>query len=409
MLYEITEHTRDMIDQANSLLSTYFQKPIHFSRIVQLSEPERRNLILRLEIDMPTSLIPRSIILKKTEIEKQNVKAETEEAQLSRFAHDWAGLEFLTQIGGNHAPYFYSGSLEHQFILFEDLGLHSSLVGALTRSASNNNVGIAETALEKYVKRLGKMHADTAGHFSLFSKILTRIYPKVDRYHYFPDLSEIICLFEKLDIFSNELESEIRDIVDFAQSKNDFHVFLHGDICPDNVFFVGDDIRFIDFEFGDFGNAFIDGTYLRMFMPSCWCSKKFPESVINKMESIYREELKRKILITSNEEEYNKNLTYACAYWVIRNLQNLDEMELIDREWVGASGLTDADSLWDPSTNTARPRVLSRLKAFVSLSNKTGHFPQLSHRINSLLSFLKNKWPETNELDLYPVFNGNFS
>jgi hypothetical protein len=212
--FEIVEHTRGMVNQASNLLSAHFQKAIHFHQIVQLSEPDRRNLILRLEINDPTSSIPKTVILKKTEVDIKAKENETEESQLSRFAHDWAGLEFLTQIGGNHAPLFYAGNFEHQFILIEDLGTeHPSLVGPLTRAASPNNVQKAEFALEKYVNRLGKMHADTAGKYSLFSNILKRIYPNADRYHYFPDISEIINLFGKLKITSPELEIEIRNVL----------------------------------------------------------------------------------------------------------------------------------------------------------------------------------------------------
>lgn len=84
-------------------------------------------------------------------------------------------------------------------------------------------------------------------------------------------------------------------------------------------------------------------------------------------------------------------------------------MELLEREWIGSGGPVDSDSLWDPSTNASRPRILTRLNAFISLSKKTGHFPLLTDTFNSYLSFLKDKWAGTNELDLYPVFNNSFS
>jgi len=410
MLEESTFHSRDMINTASKLLSNYFQMPIHFSKIIQLSEPDRRNLILRLEINAPNTSMPEAIILKQTSIEKKDgvdEGGESEQGQLSRFAHDWAGLEFLTKIGANHAPKFYAGDLEHRFILIEDLGTdHPSLVGPLLRASTSENLQKAEIALESYMKRLGKMHADTAGQYSVFSSILNRIYPKAVRYHFIPehDFSEIINIFKKLNHYSKELEAEINNIFIFFKSKNDFNVLLHGDICPDNVYFQGNKILFIDFEFGDFGNALIDGAYLRMAMPSCWCAKTFPSSIINRMEFLYREELKTKIISANDDAEYNKQLTYACAYWVIRSLQTLDEMELVEQEWIGSGGPVDADSLWDPTQNAARPRVLSKLDAFITLAKTTNHLPCLSTTLVSLLSYLRKVWPETKYLDLYPVF-----
>jgi len=405
-----TLHYRDMLNQASDQLSAYFQTPIHFSRIIQLSEPGRRNLILRLEIQASNTSTPNSIILKKTSINKKDgVKevGESEQEQLSRFAHDWAGLEFLTQIGGNHAPKFYAGNLEHQFILIEDLGVdHPSLVGPLTRASTSENLQQAEIALEAYVKRLGKMHADTAGKYAIFSAILNRIYPNALRYHFIPevDFLDVLNLLKKLGYHSKELAAEINDVFIFSQSKNDFNVLLHGDICPDNVYFRDNKILFIDFEFGDFGNALIDGTYLRMSMPSCWCARNFPSSIINKMEFLYREELKAKIISADNDAEYNKQLTYACAYWIIRSLQTLDELELIEHEWIGSSGPVDSDSLWDPTQNAARPRILSKLDAFITLAKTMDHLPCLTTTLVSLLSYLKKTWPETKYLDLYPVF-----
>jgi hypothetical protein len=290
MLENFPAHYGDLIREASQLLSDHFCQSIQFSKITQLSEPERRNLILRLSIACPKDNIPATVIFKKTAIEVGTTNEETEHEQLSRFAHDWAGLEFLTKIGGDHAPKFYAGSLKHQFILIEDLGVtHTSLVGPLTCKHSTSNLQQAEAALICYAERLGKMHADTAEKFDLYNSIVDKIHPNAHHVHSFSDsdIAKVQILIKKLTGCDLQaLEPEIADIVLFSKKQDDFMVLLHGDICPDNVYYQDDDMRFIDYEFCDFGNAFIDGSYLRMFMPSCWCSKKFPDSIIDKMESI---------------------------------------------------------------------------------------------------------------------------
>ena len=405
-------HYREMIDEAAKLISHHFQKPIHFSEIVQLSEPDARNIVLRLLIDKPTTDMPKSLILKKTSINQKifdtSSNDETEVEKMSRFAREWAGLEFLTAIGSTHAPHFYAGSLEHKFILTEDLGSnHPSLVGPLTRISSKENIQKAEAALSAYASRVGKMHADTFGMADKYMSILNRVYPKALRCHFISE-SDGMEVFAQLSVLtgdkSHALQEEIRSILKFGISPSDFNVYLHGDICPDNVYFQKNEMRLIDFEYGDYGNALIDGVYLRMSMPSCWCSKAVPNSVLQRMESIYRQELKAKLVLAGDDYIYNKNLTFACAYWIMRALQSLHEIKLIDNEWICPSGPVDSDSKWEPKENAFRPRILSRLEAFISCSKSTRHLPKLCEAASHLLTHLKKIWPQAQSIDVFPVF-----
>jgi hypothetical protein len=263
-------------------------------------------------ITNPTTNMPDTLILKQTATEKNvfdsSAPAETEKEQLSRFAHDWAGLELLTAIGSNHGPHFYGGNQEHKFILIEDLGKeHPSLVGPLTKQPSPDNLNAAEQALYSYVRRLGKMHADTAGKYNQFTTILKRIYPNAVRFNYLleTDINQITDQFKRLiHIQPLQLTKEIHDVIEFSKNPQDFNVLLHGDICPDNVYYQSNEIKLIDFEWSDFGNALIDATYLRMSMPSCWCSKSVPFEMVQRMESFYREELKKGIASAVDDSIY---------------------------------------------------------------------------------------------------------
>ncbi len=411
MLDDSTAHYREIVEDAARLMSMRFKAPVHFSKVIQLSEPDRRNLILRLEINSPTNEMPRTVILKKNATEKQifdRGENETEVEQFSRFAHDWAGIEFLTQVGNHHAPLFYAGSIEHKFIILEDLGLaHPSLVGPLTRAPSAANLQEAKTALIAYVRRLGKMHADTAGKYDQFTAILKRIYPEALRFNYLPEKDGEIVLGQLKKIIghdSKELTEEIHAILEFSQLKNEFTVFLHGDICPDNVYYQNNEMRFIDFEFGDFGNALVDGVYLRMSMPSCWCSKAVPALIVKEMDKVYRNELKAGILSASDDAIYNKQLAYASAYWLVRTIKQIVDMDLIDHEWICPSGPVDSDSKWEPEKNAFRPRIISRLGAFIACSKEAGYLPKFREAAMQLQSCLLRVWPGIHEIDLFPVF-----
>ena len=401
----------ETVCHAAYLMSAYFKKPVRFSRVVQMSESNRRNVILRLYIDNPTTKMPLTLILKKNAIQQKifdHDENETELEQHSRFAHDWAGIEFLTQIGGNHAPHFYAGSIAYQFIIIEDLGLkHSSLVGPLTRVATPQNRDDAKAALISYVRRLGAMHADTAGKEKQFSALLDHIYPDALRFNYIPQLDneKILNQLKKLiDVDFNELSREINAISEFSRSKNEFNVLLHGDICPDNVYYEKNNMRLIDFEFGDFGNALIDAVYLRMYMPSCWCSKAIPKKMVDEMESIYRSELIKGIPSASDDLLYNKQLVYACGYWLLRTIKQIGDMDLMEHERICPSGPIDLDSQWNPEENKLRPRILSRLDAFIACKHSYNYLPKLCEAAILLKQHLKKLWTEANEMDLFPAF-----
>lgn len=405
MIEELTPPICEIIEKSQRMISNHFETTLHVDNVTQLSEPDRRNLILRLSINNPNEKIPHSFIVKKTTFE---LKGETEQEQLSRFARDWAGIEFLTQIGTHHAPRFYGGDLAHQFIIIEDLGEpHHSLVGPLTRAPSPENVQDAIKALENYSRRVGQMHADTFGRTQEFNKILHKIYPKALRLHSLreKDLTDVLdCIKRHTGNDSLALRQEVEEIPKVMIS-NDFEALLHGDICPDNVYFQQSDMQIIDFEYGDVGHALLDGVYLRMSMPSCWCSKLTPKGIVDQMEAIYRDELKKKLTTAKDEALYNKAFVYACAFWAIRVI-NWHVDELIEREIICPSGPVDHDSLWDPEKNAFRPRVLSRLAAFINIAKKYNHLPALTRAASDLLSNLKGQWPTSTFMDYYPVFRG---
>jgi len=404
MLEYSSTHFHDIAQEAAKILSSHFQRGINFSKIIQLTEIDRRNLILKLIIENPTTLIPASVILKKTTVE---IQGETEQEQWSRFAHDWAGIEFLSAIGTDHAPQFWGASLEHQFILIEDLGEgHPSLVDPLTRASSPINLQKAEEALTAYVQRIGKMHADTFGKTQQFEAILTRVYPQTLRFHYLKtdDVTRILKRFEDLlGKITPQLQQEIEQIFSYLQQNDEFRVLLHGDICPDNVYFQGEKMRLIDFEYGDIGLALIDGVYLRMSMPSCWCSKNTPDNIIIKMETLYRNELKKKIETANVDNLYYRAKVYACAYWIIHNANRwLDEF--LEQEWICPSGPLASDSKWDPTTNAFRPRMLSRLQSFIVHASRLGYLPVFTVACQALLHYLKQQWPQTSFMGFFPVF-----
>lgn len=143
---------------------------------VYLSEPERRNVLMRINLTSTSESVPKSVILKQ--VLRRTVDTDDKEAD-ARFARDWAGLEFASSVQESESvhttPLFYGSDSEQRFILIEDLGQpHVSLVDSLLTADRDKAV----SALERYMTTLGDFHATTFGHSDEYGAILKRINPE---------------------------------------------------------------------------------------------------------------------------------------------------------------------------------------------------------------------------------------
>ncbi|WP_238400511.1 GNAT family N-acetyltransferase [Legionella bononiensis] len=402
----------EVLREVKNLLLTRFATEPNIESIDFLSEPERRNSVLRITLESPKNGVPDSIILKQSLPEQTD--ADDKEAY-ARFARDWAGLEFLSNIPQptHNVPKFYGASKQHRFILIEDLGQqHVSLVDSLT--APNQKKAIA--ALTRFMKALGSFHATTFGHTELYEKILHRIHVNAETVQ--EELDFILKdLLSKLESANKQLNlpvtqaliDEAVDIITTMVGPSPFTVLTHGDICPDNVFdHEGKDLQLIDFEWNYVRNALLDGTYLRMSMPTCWCAKAIPIDVIESLEIIYRAELKRTIPAAHDDLAYNNAYTKACGFWVLQ--QTLPYLEgILLQERIGPSGPVPEGSLWNAEDNTVRPRFLSRLQSFVDVATKNNILPHLKEMSKNVLVAVEARWPDTLPLAVYPAFINDIS
>ena len=405
----LTTDDRSIVKEAIDILSQHFNATIQAKSVVQLSEPQRRNLLLRIYLQSPQTHVPRSVILKQT-LSQDSSKQEDDQI-FGRFARDWAGLEFLSSLAGEHpiTPQFYGGSINHRFILIEDLGEnHVSLVDSLTGSNKN----LAKEALQRFVKCLGQLHANGYGKTESYLEILKKIRPEAEsqeeKYHITLNktLPKFASLLNQLHVaFPEAAQSEIAKVFKANLIPGPFTTLVHGDICPDNLF---DDqkineLRLFDFEWGFVKNALLDGTYLRMSFPTCWCAKRIPDELIPSLEASYRQELIKTIPAAANDAEYNDAYVEACAFWMLKSVLFIEDV--LEHEETWPSGDTPPESLWKPETNQLRPRVLSRLCAFIDIAKQHEKLPHLVSIAEQILKELHARWPDARPLDVYPAFN----
>ena len=380
--------------EAERMLSDLSGNPIRFTNVQRLSEPERRNLILRC-LTTGTGGLPSSFIIKKVEADSYDPEG-PDSWDTQRFFSDWVGSQFLSSLKGgrDHGPHFYGGNRAAGFIILEDMGPHRSLVEPLL----HEDAASAEAALLRYSTRLGKLHSDTVNQYSTFEELFRSVRSNGKSFApteqgFEEDIRKIQTILDGLGVQTEAgFLQEFREIGLARLNPGPFLAYIHADPCPDNVFDNGEQIRLIDFEFGHFGHALVDATYARMQFPTCWCANKLPRSIVMKMENRYRTELVQGCPQAQEDSIFEVALVSTCGFWLFHTL--LWHLERCLEE--------------DPSWGLAsiRQRILARLEAFITTSEEFGHFPATRGTAGRLLELLGKRWPETPALPLYPAFRG---
>ena len=149
-------------------------------------------------------------------------------------------------------------------------------------------------------------------------------------------------------------------------------------------------MRLIDFEFGRFGHALMDGTYGRMLFPTCWCANRLPSALVSRMETVYRAELVKGCPEAQEDRIFEGALVRVCGFWLLSTLNRDLEHAL------------DADRTWGIAT--IRQRLLARVETFIMTAEEYDHLPALRGMASRLLEVLHKAWHETHPLPLYPAF-----
>lgn len=397
-----------VLEEVENILSERFNTSIKIASIFQLSEPERRNLILRIRLKASLDLIPKSLIFKQA-IRKED--AIEDEDSFNKFIREVAGLVFLNGLEKiqYYVPQLYGYSVRYWFVLVEDFGeKHISLVDSLT----NGNFDEARVSLERFMMRLGQLHGESYQQKDKYLQILQTTHVDVPTLHNdfeanFREISsQLELLLKRINLpYTTKMQTEVNMVIKSVLETSPFLTFTHGDACPDNVFDdpTSNQLRLIDFEKSFLRSALLDAVYLRMSMPTCWCAKSIPEELIESCEQIYRHELMKHISESKDDESYYTDYIYACAFWMLKSLSYAEEA--LDQDIVWSTGPLPKTSLWNPATNFARPRVLSRLEAFILVSKKYDKLPHIRFMAEQVLRTLKDRWHDAKPMSMYPSFS----
>ncbi len=381
-----------MLKEAKTLLAESFGGEVLLGEPQPLTEPERRSLVLRIPLAQAPAGSPETVILKSPNLPAVP-EAEHEHVRQGFYA-DWAGCKFLDSLKGGHGPRFFAGSREKQFILVQDFGGMTNMVGPLLEGAGHE----AEAALTRYMSRLGRMHAETAGkqaHFEAMAREISAGLPLL-RTTILQQAGEVVQGVEANAsryglAVGDSLRREMQAVVDSALHPGPFLAYIHNDPCPDNLYDDGQEIRLIDFEVSGFGHALVDAVYPRMSFPSCWCANRVPADLVSRLETCYREELVRGVPEAADDRIFGEAVAAACAFWLLIDLgARLNRAEKYP------------DGIWGLATLFTR--IGAHLEAFARTAQDFDCFPEMGEFSMRFGETLGQAWPEHEHLPEYPAF-----
>ena len=316
-----------------------------------------------------------------------------------RFYNEWSGNEFLSELRLPIAvsAQLIGGDREGGVFILEDLGSGSCLADLLQGSDAQ----AAETGLLNYAKALARMHAQTKGMRSEWSRIRARNsgsptqtthvgtdFLNENRQNFLEGLATIGVAPEV------GLEAEFDQIATVFDHPGEWEAFSPEDTCPDNHRIMPDgSLRFFDFEFAGFRHALLDAAYLRVPFPTCWCVSRLPAGLSDRLEAEYLAEFRLRSESAIDPDEFAKGVGFAVAYWTIRTINwSLKDTLAADGQW---------------GISSVRQRVIYRLETLLETISRHDSLPALAQTARAMKAKLLELWPDLIPMPLYPAFKEN--
>jgi hypothetical protein len=323
----------------------------------------------------------------------------------ARYANERAGVAFLASLGLQPpvAPLLYGTDELQRLILLEDLGEGLSLAEALT----GTDPALAEVALEAYMRALGRIHAASVAETDAYEGLIDSIQPRRRsledwRTRVRREIERFADTFAELEFeWTPPLVDDVQQVAAALLAPGPFLAYAHGDPCPGNDRLFVDPtttsaseprLLFFDFELGGLRHVLTDAMYPRVGFTSCGFCASLPEDVLRRAEGAYRVELMRGAPEAEDESLFRRAAAEACAFWLLAGANRLMPRALrFEDRW----GLA-----------TYRQRILHLLAACSEATLRARHLPALGAFASITLEKLRAKWPEVQEIGVFPAFQG---
>jgi hypothetical protein len=338
---------------------------------------------------------PASVVVKEAtprDDDPYDPDATVPRSQAVRLFNDWAGLALVQTVEGRPAlaPRLYGGDRAQGRIVLEDLGEGAGLDHLLL----GDDPAAAAAGLRALATALGQLHTRTIGQQARYGRLRRALgQPSPTQFHSYEVLET--ALAEATTLLAVDpapgTAADVARVIAAMRDPGPFLAYTHGDPCPDNWLLTADGLRLLDFEFGAYRHALVDGVYGRVHFPTCWCVNRLPPNLPLAMEAAYRAALVPGCPAAADDRLFSQAVVEACAYWAINTIgiHSLARLLTADIEWGVA---------------TVRQRALLRFDLVARLTAERGTLEALGATLGRIAAALHTRWPEVAPLPLYPAF-----
>ena len=386
------------------ILSERFGGPVRLSPAPQnvSGGSEDRSRVLRWAVAVAPQGAPASVIVKGV------MDFDPADAAWNRPAwrlfNDWAGGQFLSVAAAGEplTPAFFGGDKTRGLIVLEDLGANGE---TLADVLLGDDAARAEGGLIALARTLGRVHAHTAGRESDFARLRNDLAPFDVPSRTYLGLPVRDALGTLAQAFAAPplglapppgFDDEIREIAAALERPGPFFVYTHGDPCPANAYLSADGrLRLLDWEFGAFRHALVDGVYGGVPFPTCSFLGRLPDALPGRMEAAYRTELARGVPEAGDDAVFFPAVACACAFWTLAYWPSwhLSEFWAHDVQW---------------GRTTIRQRIVHRLETLAALLDGLNRLPTVADFARAAGERLRARWADNDawaDLPLYPAFH----
>ncbi len=279
----------------------------------------KKKRILRCWVADGPSFLPEVFLVKMarhTNSEPYNPNQDSVGSPAWKLFNEWAALQFLSQIDSTRtlAPQFIAGDVAHGLIAFEYMPKARSLRDTLR----NANALERRCILLAHAQAMGRMHGTTYGKKNEWLSIRTSL----GTYHQASPkaFDGILRSFRRLAAFVEQpvsvaVETELSELKETLSDTEPFSALRHVDIAPQNYLLLNDGVKFVDFEYSDYGHFLLDAPLGPYSFPMRW---KCDEVLTREIESVYRAELSSNFRGARDDAIYYKGVLAAWIYWLLR-------------------------------------------------------------------------------------------
>jgi len=309
---------------------------------------------------------------------------------LENLRREWASLQFLESRGADIAPRPLGFDDVAGVLVMSDLGRLATVEQLLHGSDAN----AATEGLRLLGAAMGRMHAASLGGAVEFAGLLAPFGlsdPDPGATPWPVPLWEDTCAtLAQLGLPAGErAEADVAAVRRELAEPGDLLVLTHLDVQPQNVLVDADLARIVDFEGAAFRHLARDAAGLRFPFANYGRWAAVPEKPRQEMELAYREVIQDDCEALTDDATFDAVIALGCAGWAVMRIG--PRLERI----CTASG--DSATDW-----RRRVQVVHTTEVFIEAANRASRFPDLVSWANDLVTAMRARWVEAN--DLPPVF-----